>query len=420
MLFLGLVFLAALAAVIGIKLWMKSHGADIHPGLAEAELERKVAGEHKLQARISAGRRRRARAMSQFRLGLALGHLAQLRTGQEELRQSVEAFRAALPLFEHEGQRAKWGMTQRNLATSLVHLGRRDLDGRYFQAALSGFEAGLRAFSRDEDRTDRAEVLNSLGALLAAKALRQDGSAGWHEAVGTCRTAVETGRDDRVPVHNARLEINLAYTLACLGERDGDTAALEEAGDIAWAGLEVFLEDKDGLLDPEEQDLYAALCRRTLGHVLRVLGERNEDSGMLRAAVRMLEAVPEVLGAKDRAFYWAMVQKELGHALRLLGERADDGALLVRAAAVCSGGLEVWSRRTFPFYWARIMTQRGATLAALGRLARDAEHLRQAVESHRAALEVFEQAGAPHQTRQARQALARAEAGLAELEGCGD
>lgn len=51
------VFLVALAAVIGIKLWMKSHGADIHSGLAAAELGRKAAGERKRQAGLSTGRR---------------------------------------------------------------------------------------------------------------------------------------------------------------------------------------------------------------------------------------------------------------------------------------------------------------------------------------------------------------------------
>lgn len=57
MFFWPIVSLLAAAAVIYIKLWMRSHGADIHSGLAAAELGRKAAREHKRQAGLSTGRR---------------------------------------------------------------------------------------------------------------------------------------------------------------------------------------------------------------------------------------------------------------------------------------------------------------------------------------------------------------------------
>ena len=400
--------------------WMKSHGATIHPFRSTAALERQIARERVLQARMPAGFWPTASAKSQFRLGIAFGELAKRRPGTEELRKSVAAFRAALPTLARVARpgrwlmRGKWGLAQRNLATSLLYLGRRELGGRHFEEALTAFREAAKELPRDKEPSDWAEIQSAMGALLIDMGQREPGTARLREGVTACREAVEAVRGDGYRMEIAKLEINLTYALAWLGERAGDTAPLEEAADVAWAALEVFLEDKDDILTSEEKALYASHCRSNFGKAQRALAVQKRDPALLQQAVKALEATS--FRKENNGFEWAEGLHELCIALCLQGQHEDDTTLLERADAVGREALEVRTRETFPFYWALTTNEIGLALGSLGRKTRDIERLREAATCHRAALEVFEEADTPLQIESTRQALESAEASLREIE----
>ena len=68
-----------------------------------------------------------------------------------------------------------------------------------------------------------------------------------------------------------------------------------------------------------------------LGNVLRGLGERDEGTARLEAAVEAFQAALEERPREQLPLDWAKTTGNLGIALRILGERTRDGATARRA-----------------------------------------------------------------------------------------
>ncbi len=111
---------------------------------------------------------------------------------------------------------------------------------------------------------------------------------------------------------------------------------------------------------------------------------------------------------------WAMTQNNLGAALLRLGEREEGTARLEAAVSAFRAALEVHTRDALPLDWAMTQNNLGNALFRLGEREEGTARLEQAVSAFRAALEAYEVAEAAYYIRGVGENLARAEALLAE------
>lgn len=404
-LFVGLVKRGALVFGIPLGEW----GSD-------QALNRFIAARRRRLARIDRGCRPLAYGRTQILLGTALGVLGRRGADSNVLRESADAFRAALPALRQAGKESQWAMTQNNLAVTLIVLNRGEFGTASLKAAADALRAAADIWNKLDYRGDWARVQFHLCAVLTSLGRREGGTARLGEAVTAGRAALSAEDNASVPLADAEFQINLSDALATLGEREAGIERLEEAAAMARDALQVVADDD--LLTAKESVRWQTVCRYNLGYALRCLGERRKDPDTLREAEETLRAVPP-LNDPVNAFEWAGAKTILADALRLLGEHGSDMDLLSESLAAGDAALTVLNREAYPFDWAVATMVRARTLAALGARTKDIAHLRQAVGDLEAALAVFEKSAAPFQGRQCRDDLARATTLRDNLSGTG-
>lgn len=360
-----------------------------------------------------------ARSRAQILLGLALGESGRRNGDADAFRKSAQAFRAALPALRQAGKTSQWALTQSNLATSLFHLNRHEIDRASLEGAIEALRAGAEGWnSLDDYVSDWANGQFQLCGVLTRLGALEDGTARLAEAVAAGKAALAAQDHSFAPLGAAKLQINLSEALAYLGERENGAETLEEAAATARNALRIIDEDKDNLLKEDESIEWRTMLLGNLGHALRCLGERREDPDSLREAADALRSASE-LRIRRNGFDRAIVQDELARTLRLSGERDSQPDLLTESLSASDAALKTLTRRTYPFDGAQAATTRAETLATIGARTRDPAPLRQAVDALTEALAVFEQAETPVQTRRCREILDRATALLDELTGKG-
>lgn len=359
----------------------------------------------------SGGGRPLAQGRSQSLLGLALGERGARGPDAGALRQSADAFRQALPALHAAGKDEEASLTQSNLAVTLLHLSRQEIERRSLEEAVEALRSAAAALEKAGNTPDWVEVQFLLSAALRDLGRLEDGTERLAEAVAAGRAALAAEDNTEVPMADARLQINLAQALATLGEREAGTERLEEAVAMARDSLRVIAEDKDDILNVEESRAWRRLQLGNLGSALRCLGERRNDSGLLREAVDSLRQAA-ALETKGKDYDWALVQNELACALSSLGVQAD-------SLSASDAALAVLTREDYPVDWAIALSARARTLAFPAVGDPDPAALRRARDDLEAALAVFMQADAPVQCRDCRQALDRVTARLDESTGRG-
>jgi tetratricopeptide (TPR) repeat protein len=241
----------------------------------------------------------------------------------------------------------------------------------------------LRALvERPADRAEGAQWRVLLGDALWRLGEREAETARLEEAVAVYRAALEEHTRDRVPLEWARTQNNLGNALSVLGEREAVTARLEEA----VAAYRAALEERTR----ERVPLAWATTQNNLGSALRALGEREDGTARLEEAVAAYRAALEERPRARVPLAWAGAQNNLGVALQALGAREDGTARLEEAVAVLGAALEERTRERVPLDWAMTQNNLGTALWVLGEREDGTARLEEAVAAFRAALEVGE------------------------------
>ncbi|MCZ8547630.1 caspase family protein [Mesorhizobium qingshengii] len=173
---------------------------------------------------------------------------------------------------------------------------------------------------------------------------------------------------------------NMAVVLQTIGERETETAHLEEAARIFRDSLVVFEREKD--------DLNWAAAQNNLANVLLKLGERQSDPKRLNEAVTAMRATLEKRPRDKVPLDWAASQMNLGIALYALSEREPAGEHLTQAEAAYRLALEEYTREKAPVEWAMVENNLGNTLVSLGIQLNDKAKINEAADAFRAALQV--------------------------------
>lgn len=227
--------------------------------------------------------------------------------------------------------------------------------------------------ARATDADERGAALNDLGLALQILGERDSDTARLEQAATAYRDALKQQTRDRVPMEWAMTQNNLGTALQTLGNRDSDTARLEQAVTAYHDAL------KERTRDRAPMDW--AMTQNNLGNALQSLGERDSGTARLEQVVTAFDNALKELTRDRMPMQWATTQHNLGNALRVLGERDSDTARLAQALTAFHNALKELTRDRVPMDWA--MTQENLALVDLAFFAKtaDAAHLDRA-ESH--------------------------------------
>ncbi|ESX50287.1 caspase domain-containing protein [Mesorhizobium sp. C416B] len=201
---------------------------------------------------------------------------------------------------------------------------------------------------------------------------------------------------------------NMAVVLQTIGERETETAHLEEAAVIFRDSLVVFEREKD--------DRNWAAAQNNLANVLLKIGERESDPKRLNEAVAATRATLEKRPRDKLPLDWAGSQNNLGLALYALSEREPAGEHLTQAEAAYRLALEEYTREKAPVEWAMVENNLGNTLVTLGIQLNDKAKINEAADAFRAALEVRTRETFPVSWATSRLNLGNALSGIARFD----
>ena len=137
-----------------------------------------------------------------------------------------------------------------------------------------------------------------------------------------------------------------------------------------------------------------AATQNNLGNALHSLGERDSDTALLEQAVAAYQRALEEYTRARVPMNWAMTQNNLGNALATLGERDSDKKRLEQAVVAYQRALEEYTQDRLPMQWAT--TQYNLVIVELAFFDKNglSIHLDRAQGYSDAAHGVFEAAGA--------------------------
>ena len=110
-----------------------------------------------------------------------------------------------------------------------------------------------------------------------------------------------------------------------------------------------------------------AQAQNNLGNALLILGERESETARLEQAVVAFRAALQEWTRDQRPLDWAMAEMNLGHALWVLGERESGTARLEEAVTAYRVALQEWTRERVPLEWAMTQNNLGGALVDAGR-----------------------------------------------------
>ena len=156
--------------------------------------------------------------------------------------------------------------------------------------------------------------------------------------------ALGASGDERAAAQNA-----LGVALATLGQRENGTEKLEAAVEAFRSALAEWT--------PERVPLDWARAQNNVGLVLAMLGERDSGTVRLEEAVAAYRAALEELTRRRVPLDWAQTQNNLGFALKMLGERESGTARLEELVAAYRAALEERTHERVPLGWAGTQIQ---------------------------------------------------------------
>lgn len=232
---------------------------------------------------------------------------------------------------------------------------------------------------RSESPDDWATTQAALGVALTALGQRERDTARLEDAVAVYRLCLEVWTRSNAPQEWANVQSNLGDTLQRLGERSRETHLLEQAVSAYRAALEVSTREAD----PGDW----SIAQNNLGNALVQLGQREQGSGRFEEAVAAFRASLLETSIERTPLQWAIRQSNLGDALKQLGNRLQSLAPLEESVVAYRAALTAFSRERAPLFWARTQNGLGGALATLGTGQNRLDRLQEAIGAFRLALE---------------------------------
>lgn len=276
---------------------------------------------------------------------------------------------------------------RRGETEALITLGNFRGDKQALARAI-GTGEDIVAISRDLSPDEQATSRLMLGNALQAMGERDSGTDHLDRSVQTYREALENASvADAQPAMRAKLQNNLANTLATLGRRKGDKVIMLEAVDAYRAAIDRFLENQM----PREW----GLAHSNLGKALLEIGEMEPGVERFMEAGRAFETALTVIPQDSQPVAWATIWNNMGNAYFNLGDRSPDrfsaaGRFLLSVASY-QKALLGWSREKVPAQWAVAQGNLANAYRALAFTAPDTKmalgYYTEAEKAQRAALE---------------------------------
>ncbi|BCG72880.1 hypothetical protein MesoLj113a_40380 [Mesorhizobium sp. 113-1-2] len=270
---------------------------------------------------------------------------------------------------------------QKRIADAAIYAKRADAAALVFdyKSAANDYAKSFSLVEKWDDKlrwnykNQEAEALNAYGYATGDLDALQHAIEAYHVILNFIPNG-EQNRDWAITRNN------MAVVLQTIGERETETAHLEEAAQIFRDSLIVFEREKD---DPNW-----AAAQNNLANVLLKIGERESDPKRLNEAVAAMRAALEKRPRDKLPLDWAASQNNLGLALYALSERETAGEHLKDAEAAYRLALEEYTREKTPVEWAMVENNLGNTLVTLGIQLNDKAKINEAADAFRAALKV--------------------------------
>ena len=264
----------------------------------------------------------------------------------------------------------------------------RDLQDDWYVRGRDGglnFDASV-AISLAEASCDLARgadqsgtALNVLGIALGTLGERETDTARLEQAVAAHTDALQEWTRDRVPMNWAAAKNNLGSALQHLGERENSTTRLEQAVAAYTDALKEWTREK---VPRQWAGVYS-----NLSTALQSLGERELNTTRLEHAVAAYAAVLQEWTREEVPMDWAATQHNLGSALKSLGQLETDSARLKQAVVAYTNALQERTREKVPLDWAATQNNLGNALFSLAAYENGTVQLKQAVHALTNALE---------------------------------
>ncbi|MCP5367574.1 MAG: cyclic nucleotide-binding domain-containing protein [Hyphomicrobiales bacterium] len=176
----------------------------------------------------------------------------------------------------------------------------------------------------------------------------------------------------------ARVGLKTAYGNAA-------AAAAGLSGSAQWYRKAVdSLRGAEAELPPDRLHLQRGLVRHSLGSVLAILAEEDDDgTALLEEAERLLAAAIEDLRPDRTPGVWAAAHLRLGDVLYRLDRRAGSGPRLRESVAATQAALRVLAADRWPQLWIEGLNQYAQSAQVLGRTSNNAKLIESAVEACR-------------------------------------
>ncbi len=159
----------------------------------------------------------------------------------ERLRDAIDAYQAALDVFQDDADRTAWAKTMNNMGNAWALLGRWG-DEAALGKAIEAFEATMEVHSPQAMPQEWAATLANLGGAYCSRGMNGDSSS-LQRAANAFKSALQVITQQTNRHHWASITANLAHALLALGKL-GDEASLTEAISKYREATEVFTKNE--------------------------------------------------------------------------------------------------------------------------------------------------------------------------------
>lgn len=224
-----------------------------------------------------------------------------------------------------------------------------------------------------------AQAQNSLGIALRFLGERESETAKLEEAAAVLRAALQVETRNRMPLIWATTQNNLGFVLFRLGQREAGTERLEDALVAYREALSVRTR--------EREPLAWATTQNDLGLALWLLGKRGSDTAKFEEAVVAYRSALEVRTRERMPLGWAVTQANLGIVFHERGHHLNDETKLEEAVVTYREAMQEATRERLPLIWAMTQNNLGDALREIGQLTNDAAKLDEAIVAFRLAMQ---------------------------------
>lgn len=226
------------------------------------------------------------------------------------------------------------------------------------ESAQAAFESALLT---ENDGLARADLLNNLGNVLAARAQLRRNADLYRQSVASFESALDLVSQEATPHEWAELQANLGTALQSLGQLEANAKLLNTAVDAYTAALLVYTKTET----PEKW----LLVMHELGSALHAYGLLLKGNRTLHKSVVAYKNALSVLDADNYAFELTATHNNRGAVLHHLGESEENPDRIKEAIHSYEKALTVSMEQQLPFHLAVIIRVNKATaqnvLAAL-------------------------------------------------------